>query len=82
MQNISRGIDSISIRHPIRDQKKFLFDTPVLEEYPAGVTFIPGRNVIAGGSSNGRVCIWNISTGDIFQVLDHEGLVPSIVSDA
>jgi hypothetical protein len=79
---MTRGIDYISIRYPHRHPRKFVFDTPVLEEYPAGVTFIRGSNAIAGGSSNSRVCIWNISMGEIFQVLDHDGLVPLIISEA
>ena len=43
------------------------------EGRPTPVSFVEGDRYVVGGSSVGIVKVWDVYTGRVIQILDHEG---------
>lgn len=67
--NLKDGLDLYQLSHREHLHRfKYRSDS---EEYIVSTAFLHGGTAVIGGSSSGEVLIWEINSGEIFQVLGY-----------
>ncbi|KAF8834765.1 WD40 repeat-like protein [Paxillus ammoniavirescens] len=80
---ISNLCDSIDLykkgqSHPTLRLKNLPISTD--RNVPLQVACLPGGNEVISGSSNGKVHIWDISSGKTLQLLEHQGHLVQVIA--
>jgi len=68
----------------VKPVRKWDLDAEANVQYPSQVSFLHDGQAIVSGSSTGNVCIWQMGSGDLYQILPHDGMYISLphVSDS
>jgi WD40 repeat protein len=75
LHNLCYGLEIISLKSQKR-QKVFKHGGRPLHIYPLAVAFLHDDTAVISGTNSGEICIWDIKSGDYFQILSHKGGVP------
>jgi WD40 repeat protein len=65
------GLDLIALKTR-KTTHRFKFN-PAEKNYPVVSAFIHHGKAVVSGTNSGNICIWDIASGDYFQILGHNG---------
>jgi WD40 repeat protein len=71
LHNVRGSLDVLALN--TSKQRTLKFPQASSSQYACSVAFLHGGNAVVSGTNSGDICIWNIKSGEFFQILSHKG---------
>ncbi|OSD08119.1 WD40 repeat-like protein [Trametes coccinea BRFM310] len=80
--NVATGVDLYPLARRKKPIARYPLEKPPISKHRVQVVYIQGDRGIVCGSTDGNVHVWNRASGDLFQILPHDGECHKLVSSA